>query len=198
MVYTSVFWLNAFPAPDGIFDRIIPCAIVTGAGIDYLKRCRLEFGSYVQVHEEHDNTLVARTTGALALRPTGNAQGGHYFYSLTTGRRLARYSWTSLPMPNEIIQHITHRARADRATVGLEFFNSNLLPYDDPIEPDNPDLSDFFDTIPDLLHDPFQPHPVEIAGVDEPPIQPPIQPPILIQHENADQNADHHQQQVLQ
>jgi hypothetical protein len=34
--------------------------------------------------------MATRTTGANALRPTGNAQGGYYFYSLDTGRGLNR------------------------------------------------------------------------------------------------------------
>jgi len=37
----------------------------------------LQFGTYVQVHEPHNNSLLPRTTGAIALRPSGNIQGGH-------------------------------------------------------------------------------------------------------------------------
>jgi hypothetical protein len=57
-------------------------------------------------HKQHDNKMVERTTGAIALRPTGNAQGGFYFYSLTTGRVLNRNQWTELPMPTEVIKRI--------------------------------------------------------------------------------------------
>ena len=85
IVYHSVFWLNSFPAEDGISPKLSPCAIVIGTLIDYNKHCKLEFGTYVQVHEEHDNSMATRTTGAIALRPTGNKQGGYYFYSLTSG-----------------------------------------------------------------------------------------------------------------
>ncbi len=76
LIYYSVFWLNSFPARDGVSDTMSPRAIVTGANIDSNKHCKLEFGTYVQAHEEHDNTMATRTTGAIALRPTGNAQGG--------------------------------------------------------------------------------------------------------------------------
>ena len=58
---------------------------ITGHNLDYNKHIKLEFGEYVQTHEEHDNTMATRTTGAIACRPTGNTEGGHYFYSLTTG-----------------------------------------------------------------------------------------------------------------
>ena len=32
----------------------------------------------MQIHIEHDNSLAVHTTGAIALRPTGNTQGSHY------------------------------------------------------------------------------------------------------------------------
>jgi hypothetical protein len=104
MVYSSrVFWLNSFPAEDGISPKLSPQAIVIGNLIDYNKHCKLEFGTYVQVHEEHDNSMATRTTGAIGLRPTGHEQGGYYFYSLTSGRVLDRNQWTALPMPAEVI-----------------------------------------------------------------------------------------------
>jgi len=43
---------------------------------------------------------------AIALSPTCNEQGGHYFLSLDSGKRLNRYSWTELPIPNEVIAQI--------------------------------------------------------------------------------------------
>jgi hypothetical protein len=80
MVYASNFWLNCFPPADGVSPTLSPRAIVLGTSIDYLKHCQLEFGTYAHVHEDHDNTMATRTTGAIALRPVGNEQGGHYFY----------------------------------------------------------------------------------------------------------------------
>jgi hypothetical protein len=58
-------------------------------------------------------------------------------------------------------------ARANHATDGIQFFDSFLNPSDDAMEPDNPDLNDFFDTIPEALRDPFDPPIIEIAGVYE-------------------------------
>jgi len=55
-----------------------------GFGVD--RHCQLEFGTYVQVHESHDNSMLPQTSGALALWPSGNAQGGYYFFSLSTGQ----------------------------------------------------------------------------------------------------------------
>ena len=89
--------------------------------VDYNKHCQLQFGSYVQVHEEHDNTMKTHTTGAIATKPTGNTQGGHWFYSLATGWMLDRRRWTSLPMPAEVIERINVLARANPA--GMNFTN---------------------------------------------------------------------------
>jgi hypothetical protein len=60
----------------------------------------------VQTHEEYDNSTATRTTGAIALRPTGNQQDGYYFYSLTTGRHINHNRWTLLQMPNDVIDHV--------------------------------------------------------------------------------------------
>ena len=86
MVALSVLWLNSFPQKGGVSKTMSLRGIVVGSNMDYLKHCCLEFGKYVQTHKEHDNSMATQTIGALALQPMGNAQGGHYFISLTTGR----------------------------------------------------------------------------------------------------------------
>ena len=48
--------------------------------------------------------------GAICLGPTGNtgnAQGGHWFLSLTSRSRIIHHRWTLLPMPQEIVHRIT-------------------------------------------------------------------------------------------
>jgi hypothetical protein len=86
LVKLMVFWLNTFPANDGVSDTISPRTIMTGKRINYAKHSQLGFGSYVQTYKEHDNSMQSQTTGAIALPPTGNSQGGSYFMSLTTGK----------------------------------------------------------------------------------------------------------------
>ena len=71
MVYNVTFWLNAFPHNDGVHKVMSPCTILTGLHIEDDKQCTLEFGSYVQINEEHDNLMTACTLGAIALRPIG-------------------------------------------------------------------------------------------------------------------------------
>jgi len=84
MLYSSDFWLNVFPPEDGV-SEMNPRELITGMEIDFDKHCQLEYGTCAQVHDKHDNSMTPRTTGALAMRPTGNAQGGYWFHSLSTG-----------------------------------------------------------------------------------------------------------------
>jgi hypothetical protein len=121
LVYYCVFWLNSFPAVGGISDVLSPRTIIMGTTIDYANHCKIEFGTYVQTHEPHDNSMLPRTTGAIALCPTGNAQGGHYFYSLSTGKRLNRNQWTELPMPADVVQRVDRLCRRPLGLTALEF-----------------------------------------------------------------------------
>ena len=82
-----------------------PRAIMTGQRITYDKHFKLELGTYVQTQKKHNNSMDPRTSGAIALRPSGNEQGGHYFLSLHMGKRILRNNWTVLPMPNQKHMH---------------------------------------------------------------------------------------------
>ena len=82
--------------------------------LDYNKNCKLQFGEYVQTHEITNKlTKQERTVGDLALRLTGNTQGGFKFYSLKTGEILTRNRCTPMPMPSEFMDRIKHLARQD-------------------------------------------------------------------------------------
>ena len=166
LIHYCTFWLNAFPHADGVSDMLSPRAIMSGLGIDHNKHCRIEYGAYAQVHEDHDNTMAPRTTGAIALRPTGNNQGSYYFYHLNTGRLLNRSRWNELPMPNDVIDRVHKLSRKGRQ--GLEFLNRDGQPF---VYPDNAEVSDSDDddesyqpslanTVPDDATDD-----IDIAGV---------------------------------
>jgi len=102
--------------------------MVKGQDISYKKHCTLAFGSYAQVHEQHDNDMATRTTGAIALGPTGNTQGSHSFFSLTTGRRLNKSHKTKLPMPAEVIARVHEMASQNiRAKKSLKFYDKTGL-----------------------------------------------------------------------
>ena len=113
MVRLAVTNLNILPAENGISKHLSPHTIITGKpGPDYNIISKFEFGTYIQVHDEPSptNTNTARTTGAIALNPTGNEQGAYYFMSLNTGERLNRRKWTELPMGNDVIAAVEARA----------------------------------------------------------------------------------------
>ena len=106
MAKHAVDWLNAFLHPDGVSDALSPRTIVTGQIVDYNRHCRYEFGQYAQSHEQHDNSMAPQTIGALAMRPTGNAQGNYYFFSLSTSRIINCAHATKLPMPDDVISRV--------------------------------------------------------------------------------------------
>ena len=108
LVRRAVKCLNQFPAPDGVSDTLSPFTIMTGKpNPDYLQM-KVDFGAYVQVFEDNDptNSTKSRRTGAIALNPTGNAQGDYHFMSLKTGRRLARRQWTVIPATVDVIDAV--------------------------------------------------------------------------------------------
>ena len=154
LIHYVVFWLNSFPVQGGISDVLSPRALVVGSTIDYATHCKIEFGAYVQTHEPHDNSMLPRTTGAIALRPTGNAQGGHYFYSLTTGKRLHRTQWTELPIPADVIDRVHKLSRRDLELTPLEFSNrEGMIIPDDNNDTNDDDDDDDFDPNDDPAND---------------------------------------------
>ena len=129
LVATQVFYWNCLPKKSGISATLSPRAIVTGMSINY-GHCKLKFGQYVQTHEETDNnTGNERTTGAIALRPTGNQQGGYRFYSLSSGRVIRCNRWTHLPMPYEVVDRVHKLSR--RKDEGIEFLDRDQRPIPD-------------------------------------------------------------------
>ena len=49
------------------------------------------------------------------LGPGGNAQGGHKFYTLSTGQVVTRRAWTELPTPQSVIDCVHLLAKGMRA-----------------------------------------------------------------------------------
>ena len=96
-------------------------------------------------HEQHDNSMQARTLGAICLGPTGNIQGAHWFMSLTSGARIIRYRWTELPVPADVLARVNGIAQAQGMPIRVTYSNrrgeeigDNL---DDLADPDDDDLS---------------------------------------------------------
>jgi hypothetical protein len=81
--------------------------------------------------------MAPRTVGALALRPTGNALGRYYFFSLKSGLFLNRTYATKLQMPAEVIDRVHALARRQRAQLGLLFGDRNNNPPDEDAAEDD-------------------------------------------------------------
>jgi hypothetical protein len=167
-----------FPANDGVSAMQSPRRIMTGQVGEYGVHCRLEFGEYVQTNESHDNTMATRTTGAIAMCPTGNIQAGYYLMSLTTAKRSNRNTWTRLPMPGESIERVHTLSRRNQAGAELQFSWRNGAPLDDgPEDEDDLHDADFVpddDATGDKASDSnndgsYAPNPPPAAGVDNDP-----------------------------
>lgn len=122
--------LNLFPVKGSISARFSPKQMMSGENTIY-KNCSMGFGRYCQIHEDsiRRNSLAARTQGALSLGPSGNAQGGHKFYTLSTGKVVVRRAWTELPMPSSVIDRVHHLAKGQ--PVQLSFNDRSGIPIGD-------------------------------------------------------------------
>ena len=56
----------------------------------------------------------ARSLGAIALSPTGNAQGDYNFLSLATGAKISRHQWTEVPITDAAIARIEALAKQEK------------------------------------------------------------------------------------
>ncbi len=79
--------LNLFPMKGGLSSRLSPKQIMLEEVVHY-KFCAMGFGRYCRIPEEDrpQHNFAARMQGVISLGPSGNAQGGHKFYTLTTGK----------------------------------------------------------------------------------------------------------------
>jgi hypothetical protein len=124
LVANCVFWLNVFPKIAGVSATLSPRTMIIGNDLNYNKHCTLQYGDYVHTHKKGMNsTAIPRTIGAIAMHPTGNTQGGFWFYSLKTGRLINRGRCTPMPMPDKAIDCVHTLARQDPA--GITFVNHN-------------------------------------------------------------------------
>ena len=111
-----VFWINTRPRKEGLSDVYSPRAILTETMPDYQVRCKLQVGTYCEVHDDPTptNSTLTRSLPAIALEPVGNFQGGYKFMSVNTGQVLTRYEWTEVPVPEQIIRRVEARAKKER------------------------------------------------------------------------------------
>jgi hypothetical protein len=116
LILNSMSWLNAFPSENGVSKVLSPREIITGKQTNFKTDCRVEFGTYCQIHQHNDKTNDdnSRSVDAIALGPTGNRQGTYNFLTLDTWEKVTRNNWTELPMPRQIIDIVNNKGRSNK------------------------------------------------------------------------------------
>eukprot|EP00536_Pseudo-nitzschia_multiseries_P016632 jgi/Psemu1/46990/gm1.46990_g len=108
LLSTVVFYLNAFPWPEGMYQELSPTTIVKGRVLSFQTDSQVIFGEYTQTYEGTDSTMRPQT-----------------FFSLQSGEYLDRSKndYTLLLMPAEAIKQLERMARRSRS--GLIFRDRN-------------------------------------------------------------------------
>ena len=127
LVDANNFWFHAFPHNDGISNTMSPREIITGMTLDYNFHCKHQYGDHVQTHEHNNSTMSPRTMGYIAMRSSGNEQGGPYCMSLKTVRLLNRNNSKPLSMISEVIDHVHTISRF--ASVGITYADRNNVAF---------------------------------------------------------------------
>ena len=113
LIHHLITLVNLTVHPNSVSPYFSPATIVTGLTFDAQLYCSVKFGSYCQALDEPtplNSTVKRRTLDTLALRPTGNRQGGHYFLHITSWSLIERRKWTIVPMPEHVISLVNQRA----------------------------------------------------------------------------------------
>ena len=136
-----VHMLNAFPSKNGISDTISPATIIEGKPKLDLEKKMINFGSYALVYSGTTNNNKPRSVPAIALRRSNN-DGGHYFMSLHSGKRIHGYEWEELPIDEHVIERVEALAVAEKQPImhrgmpSFEWAPGIPIEDDDEIDPE--------------------------------------------------------------
>ena len=105
LVQDMVTCLNMLLSKNGISNNLIPASIILGyPNTDYNKLI-IPFGAYAQVYLVTSDITKQRTVGEISIR-SENEQGGYYFMSIDTDRKIHSYIWTELPINEQATQRV--------------------------------------------------------------------------------------------
>ena len=146
-----VKWLNHYIRKNGISKNMSPGTIVRGNGPVDMGTLKASFLDYCIVYRTTTNDKTPRAARAIALRPSNN-QGGYYFMSLKTGKRIHGFQWTKLAITQEVIDRVHELAEQQHAEYldeegypKLDIIpggNMSLESDDESYTPDNESISD--------------------------------------------------------
>ena len=74
---------------------------------------RIEFGVYAMVYMGTKGNMKKRSVPAIALKAS-NEEGGYFFMSLYTGKRLHSYIWEETPIDQDTIDRADQLAREEK------------------------------------------------------------------------------------
>ena len=121
LVYYVTTMLNCCINKQGISNYLSPREIVLRRCLDWNIYCTsggvpLEFGCYVEAHEDKDvtNTNRPRTYAAIYLGSTTNLQGTKKLFDLKTGVVKKPRSVTKFPMPDHVIDLVNAWGNASK------------------------------------------------------------------------------------
>ena len=121
---TDVFyWINQHLREESIAKDISPGAVIEGRGPHNASNLEVTFGAYCLVYRESKNNRTPRSIRAIALRPS-NSQGGYYFMSLNTGKRIHGHQWDELAITDEVIDRVHELAAKEKA----DFLDEDGIP----------------------------------------------------------------------
>jgi hypothetical protein len=169
-IYFVILWLNAFSVKSGISQTISPRELLMHWRLDYKKHCRVQQGTYCEVHDEPvpTNTVAWRFHEAIALGPTGNLQGSVKFYCINNGRVLKCRSFTPMPMPDRVIKQVNKIGEREREGQGrtFHFLNRQKQAYEwtDEVPEDDDDFQGLLEDKVDAA--PYPDISAELPGVE--------------------------------
>ena len=99
LAYRAVQSINVCPNERAVTSDLSPAGIVEGRNNPDFNMNRIAFGSYALVYSGTTNRMDSRATPAISLYES-NQEGGHYFLSLNSGKRLHSRKWVEIPISN--------------------------------------------------------------------------------------------------
>ena len=167
-IYFVILWLNAFPVKSGISQTISLQELLMRWRLDYKKHCRVQPGTYCEVHDEPvpTKTMAWRSHEAITLGPTGNLQGSVKFYCINTGRVLKHRSFTPMPMPNRVIKQVNKIGEREGQGRTFHFLNRQKQAYEwtDEVPKDNDNFQGLLEDEVDAA--PYPDTSAELSGVE--------------------------------
>jgi len=134
--------INMFPS-DTRTDALSAFQLLYRRSVNAKLDAHLEFGAYYQVSvRAQDNTMAARTYGAIGVAQHTNGTGTCGFLALHNGLYYAANHFTLLPMPQEVLDTLTASARRDNigphTPTVLRYHGNIVAGPADHDEPDDP------------------------------------------------------------